>query len=225
MTSKIVQLFEEYDRSNADKYVETICASLGELPFHERPYLDPPDKELFIVSENGEHIHILHNQDVFTIGRSSSCDITINNTNISRIQCIVINTLTSTMIFNFSDTGIYIVRRSAGPLENALKPGTFIEFGHEETFTILLGMVKNPVFLSFTPYHLAKDCIICLSNKRCIWLSCGHGTMCESCYQQSDTTQCPICRAVRPTMLRLAAQNTYCPRAHLRPIPIRPVIN
>ena len=38
----------------------------------------------------------------------------------------------------------------------------------------------------------AKDCIICMENKRETKFSCGHFVTCEKCYSLIDI--CPVCR-------------------------------
>lgn len=202
--NKIKQLITEYKRINdVDAYIETIRMSLNEIEYND---VDDNDG-LYIVTDNNNNVHHIRKNGPVIIGRSYNCDINILNVYVSRIHCILFVLSDIVLLYDFSRTGTHIVRRSLN-MNNMF-------FDRKEKFTILLGLSKNPVFLSFSPYECVKDCIICCENKRCILLVCGHNTMCDQCYDKqckihNGYPPCIICRSTAQyPIARVAACETY----------------
>lgn len=134
--------------------------------------------------------------NVFTFGRSSKCNIILNDIDVSRIHFFGIIIKDKILIldtWSLYGTNLY---NNKEELDNSIGNRHILKIDRNKRHILEL---KNYLVV-INPQKVLNDkyCIICMAAPRIIRNNCGHGVLCQDCNNRLKTFntehQCPICK-------------------------------
>lgn len=126
---------------------------------------------------------------ILSIGRSTWCDVYINQPGISRLHALLFKVHNTFQKPTFAILDLWSLNGTSIATQSSTPTGRNILYQDADTpFTLCLGgdLVQIPLNL--------QECIVCLDNPRDTrFMSCGHRVACRTC--ATRLFRCPICQA------------------------------
>lgn len=165
-----------------------------------------------IPKNNINYCYIRHiTTNIFTIGRASNCNITIDDMDVSRIHLIgmiIKNKIIIVDTWSLHGTSIYDKKNHK---ETILNHRQLLKCSADKR--CILELKNYLVVINSDKIINDRYCLVCMEAPRIIRNSCGHGVLCQDCNlklrKYNEDFKCPICKDLMRHAYISNCNNTY----------------
>lgn len=150
------------------------------------------------IDQNNKQYFQLSEGKFIIVGRMIGCDFISKNSNVSRVNTVILKFMNKIYIYDFYSLNRTIVKqRGINKQVDTCEDQSVMKFNEHESGKLEIGNGQTQIMFT------EKECITCCERARSIVFEpCKHCIMCEECINNYNDIKCPICKTIFTNIIK-----------------------